>query len=312
MKIAVVLPVYNVAALLPRCLDSLKAQTENGWRAVLVDDGSTDGSSALCDAVAAADVRFVVVHQANGGVSSARNRGVAEARRLGATHLVFVDPDDWVHPEYLAELVAGIGLGIPFAGVGYQDVHGNEPAAETGSGSWRLVDSVDYWLDGAGMPSAPWGKLMAIELFEGLEFPVGRVHEDEARMARLVFATDRVAWLPRKLYCYWHRPESITNGDNAGRWTERSLDHIPAVRDQIAFFAERGLEQPLLAARRLLVTYCVRAIDELGHTEFRPLLRRQLAALGWPYEASEPCFRAAYPIRTRIVRLLRKLKGAIA
>lgn len=100
-RIFVVIPVYNAEATLSACTSSLKAQTFTDWQAVLVDDGSTDGSAALCDAICAADSRFQVIHQPNGGPTAARNAGMDIMRGEAVT---FLDSDDILPPEFLQEL----------------------------------------------------------------------------------------------------------------------------------------------------------------------------------------------------------------
>lgn len=102
-RFSVIVPAYNLEHLLPRCLDSLLAQTLPDWECVVVDDGSADGTGGVCDAYAAKDPRFVVLHQANGGVSCARNAGICAAR---AEDLLFLDGDDALEPFALEWLAA--------------------------------------------------------------------------------------------------------------------------------------------------------------------------------------------------------------
>ena len=75
-KISIIIPVYNVEPYIRECLDSVQQQTHSDIEAILVNDGSTDGSGVICDEYAAGDARFIVVHKENGGVSSARNAGL--------------------------------------------------------------------------------------------------------------------------------------------------------------------------------------------------------------------------------------------
>ena len=104
--VCVTVPVYNCAAYLPACLQSLAAQTLGDFVCVLVDDGSTDDSAAVCEAFAAGDPRFVLLRQANAGVSAARAAGVRDGRRRGAQWFAFCDGDDVCHPDFLRVLHA--------------------------------------------------------------------------------------------------------------------------------------------------------------------------------------------------------------
>ncbi len=107
--ISVIVPVYNVAALLPRCIDSLLNQKFTDYEVLLIDDGSNDGSGDICDEYKGKDARIKVIHQQNGGVSKARNRGIDEAH---GEWLTFVDSDDYVTTEYLSDMYACVELGI--------------------------------------------------------------------------------------------------------------------------------------------------------------------------------------------------------
>ena len=103
--ISVIVPVYNTMEYLPRCVDSLRGQTYENLEILLVDDGSTDESGALCDRYAAEDSRIRVFHKENGGSSSARNLGMAQAR---GAYFGFVDSDDYVDKEMYALLYAAL------------------------------------------------------------------------------------------------------------------------------------------------------------------------------------------------------------
>jgi glycosyltransferase involved in cell wall biosynthesis len=99
--VTVIVPVYNVEKYLCSCIDSLLAQTFNDFEIILIDDGSNDGSSEICDRYANLDERVITVHKENGGVSSTRNKGIELAR---GKYIIFVDSDDTVSPEYVATL----------------------------------------------------------------------------------------------------------------------------------------------------------------------------------------------------------------
>ena len=95
--ISVIVPVYNVEPYLRRCVDSILVQTFTDFELILVDDGSPDNCGAICDEYAQLDDRIRVIHKKNGGVSSARNKGLDAAQ---GKYVMFCDSDDWVEPEW--------------------------------------------------------------------------------------------------------------------------------------------------------------------------------------------------------------------
>lgn len=101
--VSIIVPVYKTEDYLRQCVDSILAQSLTDFELLLIDDGSPDGSGAICDDYARRDPRIQAIHKENGGVSSARNLGIEKA---AGQYIVFIDSDDWVEPEYLAELVA--------------------------------------------------------------------------------------------------------------------------------------------------------------------------------------------------------------
>ena len=92
-SISVIVPIYNMEKLMRKCLDSILAQTFQNYECLLIDDGSKDGSSAICDDYDAKDSRFKAYHKPNGGLSDARNFGLERAQ---GEYTIFFDPDDWV------------------------------------------------------------------------------------------------------------------------------------------------------------------------------------------------------------------------
>ena len=96
VDISVIVPVYNVEELLPRCVESIMAQTKENIEIILVDDGATDGSGAVCDAYAKKDERIKVIHKQNGGLTSAWKAGAEAAK---GAYLGFIDSDDWIDED---------------------------------------------------------------------------------------------------------------------------------------------------------------------------------------------------------------------
>lgn len=100
-EISIIVPVYKVEQYLPRCLNSIQMQTFKNWECILIDDGSPDKSGIICDEYCIKDKRFIVIHQANKGVSAVRNIGLNVAK---GNYISFVDSDDWIEPDYLERL----------------------------------------------------------------------------------------------------------------------------------------------------------------------------------------------------------------
>ena len=115
--VSIIVPIYNVEKYLPKCIESILAQTFRDFELILVDDGSPDRCPAICDEYAAKDSRIVVIHQQNAGVSAARNAGLDGAR---GKYIGFVDPDDWIAPEMYEEMIAAMEQNdVPLAICGY-------------------------------------------------------------------------------------------------------------------------------------------------------------------------------------------------
>lgn len=106
-KISIIVPVYNVEPYLRQCLDSVVNQTYRNLEIILVDDGSPDNCGTICDEYAAKDKRIHVVHKENGGISSARNAGLAICK---GDYISFIDSDDFVSPYFIEVLYHGIEL----------------------------------------------------------------------------------------------------------------------------------------------------------------------------------------------------------
>lgn len=103
--VSVIIPLYNSTAFLPKCLDSVLGQSWTKLEVILVDDGSTDGTLALCEQYQRQDPRITVLHQENQGSSAARNAGLD---RAAGQYVTYMDGDDWADREHIADLVRGL------------------------------------------------------------------------------------------------------------------------------------------------------------------------------------------------------------
>lgn len=215
--ISVIIPIYNIKEYLERCVSSVCAQTYENLEILLVDDGSTDGTGLLCDQLAKRDERIRVFHKKNGGSSSARNLGIAEAR---GEFLGFVDSDDYISEEMYELLWKGIReYNAEIAQVGRDeiDVDGNlrpnicEPPAEA-----EMIESTDFFRE-LLMHQGDCSfctKLVARKLFEKLRFPEGELNEDFKLLIQMLQETEGVVSLPQQTYHVFYRIGSNTRKQN--------------------------------------------------------------------------------------------------
>ena len=167
--ISVIIPVYKVEPYLTACVESVLAQTYQNFEVILVDDGSPDNCPALCDKFAARDNRIRVIHKENGGVTSARLRGVAEAR---GEYIGFVDGDDFIEPQMYARLMKNLQAhDADISHCGYQMVFPSRVDYYYNTGT--LINQQGHQgcadlLDGRFVEPALWNKLYHKKLFAGL------------------------------------------------------------------------------------------------------------------------------------------------
>ena len=129
MKISIIVPVYNAELYLARCLESILSQSFTDFELLLIDDGSTDGSGEICDTYAEKDRRVRVFHKENGGVSSARNLGLKEAK---GEWICFVDSDDELLSNGLQVMADGISDEVSMVMAGYHEIEDDLLLVDTG------------------------------------------------------------------------------------------------------------------------------------------------------------------------------------
>ncbi|OFP16917.1 hypothetical protein HMPREF2976_10485 [Corynebacterium sp. HMSC077D10] len=159
--VSIIVPAYNVAEYIESCLNSLLAQTHEEIEVVVVDDGSTDQTAAVCAAVARRDARVRVIAQPNAGVSASRNRGVQEAR---GKYVCFVDSDDAAHPDMVARLLAALSTaGAEIACAGYAPFSASYVPAELGSSAAQTLSGEEACAEllYQRIPNGPWAKMFA-------------------------------------------------------------------------------------------------------------------------------------------------------
>ncbi len=208
-KISIIVPVYNTAKYLPNCFDSIIAQTYTDYEVIAVDDGSTDGSAAICDQYAEKDSRFHVVHKRNEGVSSARNIGLDKA--LGQ-YITFYDSDDTILPTMLEDL-------IRIAEAENADIVQSagplkDGEIETGKINIMSRDKVldeNFIFSNVYKPSLCLG-LYKATLFEDIRFPEHiHFYEDFVVATQLAAKSNGVVFVDKRYYNYIQREGSANH-----------------------------------------------------------------------------------------------------
>ena len=279
-KISVIVPVYKVETYLPACLESITAQIFRDFELILVDDGSPDTCGAMCDAYAADHSNTRVLHQANAGLSEARNNAVKIAR---GEYVTFIDSDDFVTPDYLeyllylaeknnADVSCGQALSFP---------DGIVPTLPVVQESEQYL-SAEQALSGicyGKFPIFACSKLYKRELAAKYPYPAGQLYEDTATTYKLVGAAGHMAYGNRVIYYWRQRSGSITHS----AINERHFYGITAAKEQLAYM-EQHYPSAVPAARarcamkiidlsyRLVMGKMDRSLFERIRAEIKPLL----------------------------------------
>ncbi|MEL4106491.1 glycosyltransferase [Oscillospiraceae bacterium WX1] len=244
--LSVVVPVYNVEAYLTACVESIRRQDYGNLDIILVDDGSTDGCPRLCDIFAKADTRIRVIHKTNGGLSDARNAGLASSR---GNLIAFVDADDWLEKDMyttLFDLMRQHNADIAECGIRY--VYPNGKQREDGArGGVCVLDqraATAAFLDRRVKISASiCNKLYKKSIFETLRFQKNRLHEDAFFMYRALYNAHVFVRTARPKYNYRQgRPGSIMTSPVLPKNIRDILD---AFEERNAFFEKEAQERLL-------------------------------------------------------------------
>ena len=212
MKLSVIIPVYRVEATLDRCVESVLGQHVDDMEIWLVDDGSPDHCPQKCDEWAKRDSRIHVIHQANGGLSDARNTGIDAAQ---GDYLTFVDSDDYIADNTYRPLLQQLDDA---------DILEYAVADRLQPANRCYTDMNEYWLQGqAYLHTYAWNKIYKRSMFDEVRFPKGKVFEDVYTLPLLLKKAQKVKTCSTGYYHYCYNPTGITaNAD--GRQLEMLLD----------------------------------------------------------------------------------------
>lgn len=279
--ISVIVPVYNVQDELKKCVDSILKQTYTNFELLLINDGSTDNSLAICNQVAGVDKRIKVYSKQNGGLSDARNFGLKHA---SGEYVSFIDSDDYVDVDYLKKLYNSITLnGTEVAVCGFQNVtvDGNlEQVVKFPSETKKTVISGRELLNQVFQDNGytfvvAWNKLYTKTLFDKVKFEKGKLHEDEYINFPLFWNVNRVSIVEQPLYNYVQRPGSIMNSSFS---KEKLLTMLELHQRRIGFYKQKKARELYVLANQAFRNWCV-TTNLKYPTRLSPRDRKQLQHL---------------------------------
>ena len=229
--VSIIIPVYNVEKYIEECICSIKKQKYSNIEVILVDDGSTDRSGSICDAITKNDKRFYVFHKKNEGVSIARNVGLSYC---SGEYITFIDPDDWVEDTFILELVKTIesynvdSVCCTFFHTSLDSVSHGNPEESLKQG----LDVVQNLMEENWYTTVVWNKLFRRDcVYQNennfIQFQPGRtVGEDEKWLINIFADTKKsMKFINKKLY-YWRIREESALHSVKNKVTRQMLDEV--------------------------------------------------------------------------------------
>ena len=238
--ISVIVPVYNIESYISKCVESLCSQTYTNLEIILVDDGSSDSSSFICDAYAKQDERIMVIHKENDGLSEARNAGLKCAH---GQYLMFIDGDDYVDHtmiEKMYETLVQDDSDMVLCNYEYVDEYGNLITKEMEEifedNKDKIVISEDeYWQNYYDYNCSYYviscNKLYKRKIFQNIQFPKGKIHEDEYVFHQILRECNRISCMRNQFYKYVQRENSIT----AKKIGVKNLYYLDALMERMEY-----------------------------------------------------------------------------
>lgn len=297
--ISVIIPIYNISAYLPKCVDSVLNQTYQHLEIILVDDGSTDDCPGICDDYARKDKRIRVIHKKNGGLSDARNKGIELSE---GEYITFIDGDDYVEPdmvEYLHHLLAEnrADMSVCQYNKVYEETEKVQPVLHirgmVAVGNEECVKAFFTFPIG----TVAWGKLYRRSMFSKIRYPYGKFHEDVYTTYRLVALCNRIVVGNEHKYNYLQRRNSITKSP----FQMKHLDNIKAASMQRRFIRERYPECVTYANAAVVDAVIGCVVKMIRSYRYLPGLLQEMQGIIRRYELDY--LRGRYPVKAKLFSL---------
>lgn len=210
--ISIIIPVYKVEEYLEKCIESVLKQTYTNLQIILVDDGSPDNCGKICDEYAKKDPRIEVIHKVNGGLSDARNVGIAKAK---GKYIGFVDSDDYIKEdmyEILINVIKEYDADVSICNL-YDVIDGKEYIRnnENGIQEYSRLEILKEVLLDKNIQSYAWNKLYKKELFDEIKYPIGKKYEDIGTTFYVFEKCNKIVVTSKPEYYYLKRSDSLVN-----------------------------------------------------------------------------------------------------
>lgn len=221
-KVTVIMPIYNVAPFLEKCIESVINQTYKNFELFLIDDGSKDESPEIVDKYAVLDSRIIPIHKVNGGVDAARNVGLEEGT---GKYVAFIDSDDWYDEEYLEKLVNAAESGnsqLVVCGFEPFGVKNPPKVKDIGEGIFNREEAMIHLLGYNTFNGYVWNKLFLMSIIKehNLRFQDGYWACDDVLYAgNYIYYCDKVSVISDKLYYYRQNNAGANRGRYSGKVT---------------------------------------------------------------------------------------------
>lgn len=210
--ISIIVPVYNVEKYINKCVESIIAQTYGNLEIILVDDGSTDNCSEMCDEWARKDPRIRVIHKKNGGASAARNSGLDVAK---GDYIGFVDSDDYIEENMYEELLCALKesdkkISCCYSFVVYDDEEVKKIQNKSNNKVLDCVETLNA-VFAFKIGTSFWRRLFHRTVFDYIRFPEGQINEEYSMIIPTTVISGGVVLVQKQLYYYRDREGSVTD-----------------------------------------------------------------------------------------------------
>lgn len=308
-RISIIVPIYNVASYLPKCIDSILAQTYKNLEIILCNDGSTDSCGAICDHYAALDSRIRVIHKSNGGLSDARNSGLDTA---SGDWYAFIDSDDFISPDTIEQMYnAAITTDSQIAVCNMTRIFedGSTEAFYNPATELTKIAGPERF-ETLKQPSV-CNKLFRADLFDGVRFPKGKYYEDTFIYHILVHRATNVVLTGHDGYYYLSHHASILGQP---KYTDRYFDSIEAVYHRVDYLMKHNVPHythEACLSLYIAIATCEKHVPKTESNKLQVTQMRQWYLVAYNYLIKHPDTHLKQKFRLILLRYLPALHSKL-